>query len=167
MPRTLIYVSSAAKAEPFFVRVSIDKRLDADGCGFTVVGDHLVGDGDAVDVLHRLSGLTERQAEVDPVGKTEGHDISVVLCELQRRGILRQGGDIHLKKVYRELTVDIMQLIFVLAVILIQICLINLFQVVEIIGAFGVHAFMDDEVLTVFLAGQRMGTVGALQGKGL
>ena len=55
-----------------------------------------------------------------------------------------------------------MQLIFVLAIVFFQICLINLFQVVEVIGALGVHTFMDDEMLTVFLAGQRMGTVGAL-----
>jgi hypothetical protein len=122
-----------------------------------------VGYGDAVDVFQGLGSLTERQPEIDPVGKAQGHDIGVVPAELQRRCVLRQGGDIHPEEIYRELAVDIVQLILVLAVVFFQICLINLFQVVEIIGALGVHAFMDDEVLTVFLAGQRMGTVGALE----
>ncbi|MBQ6386912.1 MAG: hypothetical protein IJJ38_12235, partial [Lachnospiraceae bacterium] len=66
---------------------------------------------------------------------------------------LRQGGDIHLEEIYRELTVDVMQLIFVFTVVLIQICLVNLLEVVEIVGALGIHAFMDDEVLAIFLAG--------------
>jgi hypothetical protein len=109
-----------------------------------------VGYGDAVDVFQGLGSLTERQPEIDPVGKAQGHDIGVVPAELQRRCVLRQGGDIHPEEIYRELAVDIVQLILVLAVVFFQICLINLFQVVEIIGAFGVHAFMDDEVLTVF-----------------
>ena len=46
-----------------------------------------------------------------------------------------------------------MQLIFVFTVVLIQICLVNLLEVVEIVGALGIHAFMDDEVLAIFLAG--------------
>ena len=151
-----------SKGGSFFVGVGINKRFDTESGSLAVVGDHLVGYGDAVNVLQGLCSLTERQTEIDPVGKTQGHDISVVLAEFQRGSILRQGGDIHLEEIDRELTVDVMQLIFVLAIVFFQICLINLFQVVEVIGALGVHTFMDDEMLTVFLAGQRMGTVGAL-----
>ena len=152
-----------SKDRPFFVGIGINKGFDADCGSLTVVRDHLVGYGDAVDVFQGPGSLTERQPEIDPVGKAQGHDIGVVPAELQRRCVLRQGGDIHPEEIYRELAVDIVQLILVLAVVFFQICLINLFQVVEIIGAFGVHAFMDDEVLTVFPAGQRMGTVGALE----
>ena len=58
-----------------------------------------------------------------------------------------------------------MQLILVFAVILIQICLVNLLKVVQVVRAFGIHAFMDDEVFAVFFMYQRMGTVGAFEGK--
>ena len=67
----------------------------------------------------------------------------------------------------RELTVDVMQLVFVFAVVLIQICLVNLPEVVKIVRTLGILAFMDDEMLPVFLTGQRMGTVRALEGKDL
>ena len=60
-----------------------------------------------------------------------------------------------------------MQLIFVLTVVLIQICLVNLLEVVKVVRALGIHAFMDDEMLPVFLTGQRMGTVRTLEGKNL
>ena len=59
-----------------------------------------------------------------------------------------------------------MQLIFVLAVILIQIRLINFLQVVKVVGAFGIHAFVDDEVFTILLTCQSMGAVRTLEGKG-
>ena len=147
----------------FFVRVRINKRFDADGGALTVVGNHLVRYGDSVDVLHGLCTLAKREAEIDPVGKAQGHDISVVFAEFQRGGILRQGGNVHLEEIYRKLTVDIVELIFVFTVVLVQICLINLFQVMKIVRAFWIHAFVDDKVLTVFLPGQRMGTIGTLE----
>ena len=56
-----------------------------------------------------------------------------------------------------------MQLIFVFTVVLIQICLVDLLDVVEIVRTCVVHTFMDDEVLPVFLTGQRMGAVRALE----
>ena len=58
-----------------------------------------------------------------------------------------------------------MQLIFVLAVIRIKIFLVNLFEVVEIIRTLGVHALVNDEMLTVFLTHQSVGAIGALKGK--
>jgi len=119
-----------------------------------------------VDVLHGLGGFPEGQAKINAVGKTQGHDICVVFTEFQRGSVLRQGGDVHLEEIDRELTVDVMELIFVLAVILIQIRLINFLQVVKVVGAFGIHAFVDDEVLTVLLTCQSMGAVRTLEGKG-
>ena len=100
------------------------------------------------------------------VGEAQGHDISIVFSEFQRGCILRQGGDIHLEEIYRELTVDVVQLVFILAVVLGQISLVNLLEVVEIVRALGIHAFMDDEVFPVFLTGQRVGAIRALKGKG-
>ena len=58
-----------------------------------------------------------------------------------------------------------MELIFVFAVVFTEICLINFLQVVKIVGAFRVYAFMDDEMLPVFLTRQCMGAVRALKGK--
>ena len=154
-----------SKGGSLLVRVGINKRFDADGGSFTVVGDHLVGYGDAVNVLQRLSGLPERQTEVDPVGKAKRHDVSVVFREFQRGGILRQGGDIHFEEVDREFPVDVMQLIFVFAVILIQICFVNLLEVVKVVRALGIHTLMDDEMFAIFLTRQCVGTVRAFKGK--
>ena len=65
----------------FFVRVLVDKGFDADGCGFAVVGDLLVGDTDVVQIFQSLRGFTERQTEIDMQGKAQGHDMGVVLAE--------------------------------------------------------------------------------------
>ena len=58
-----------------------------------------------------------------------------------------------------------MQLIFVLAVIRIKIFLVNFFEVVEIIRTLGVHALVNDEMLTVFLSIESVGAVRAFQRK--
>lgn len=71
-----------------------------------------------------------------------------------------QGAKVHLKEVYCELTVDIVKLIFIFAILLFQMFLIDLLKVVEIVRAFHVNAFVDDEVLTLFLVGQCIAAVG-------
>ena len=157
----------SSKGGSLLIRIGIDKGFDADGSGLAVIGDHLVGYGNAVDVLHGLCGFSERQTEIDVVGKTQRHDISVVFAEFQRGGVLRQGGDVHLEEVYRELTVDVMELIFVFAIVFIQIGPINFLQVVKVVGAFGIHALVDDEVLTILLTRQSMGAVRTFEGEGL
>jgi hypothetical protein len=58
------------------------------------------------------------------------------------------------------------QLIFILAVVLSQICLVNLIKFMEIVRAFRIDTLMDDEVFPVFLTGQRVGAIRALKGKG-
>jgi hypothetical protein len=58
-----------------------------------------------------------------------------------------------------------MQLILVLAIILVQICLVNLPEVVEVVRALGIHTLVDDEMFTVFLTHQGVGTVGTFKGK--
>jgi hypothetical protein len=109
-----------------------------------------------MDVLHCLCGLPERKTEVDPVGEAKGHDIGAVLAELQRGCILWKGGNVHPEEIYCELTVDVMQLIFVPAVIFIEISLVDFLQVVKIVRALWVDTFVDDEVLAVFLMYQRV-----------
>ena len=56
-----------------------------------------------------------------------------------------------------------MELIFILAIILFEVILIHLFEVVEIIGAFGIHTFMYDEVLALFLWNKGVAAVGAAE----
>ena len=74
------------------------------------------------------------------------------------------GVEVHLKEIYCELTVDIVEFIFVFAIGHVQVFLIDLLEVIQIVRAFHVNAFMDDEVLTVLLVGQRITAVGASQG---
>ena len=54
-----------------------------------------------------------------------------------------------------------MELIFVFSVILFEIVPVNFLQVVKIVGAFGVDAFMEDEVFPFFLGGERVPAVRA------
>ena len=56
-----------------------------------------------------------------------------------------------------------MEFIFVLAVILFEIFLIHLFQVVKVVGAFGIDALVDDKVFPVFFGNESISTVRAPQ----
>ena len=56
-----------------------------------------------------------------------------------------------------------MEFIFVLAVILFEVFLIHLFQVVEVVGAFGIDALVDDKVFPVFFGNKGISTVRAAQ----
>lgn len=59
-----------------------------------------------------------------------------------------------------------MELIFIFAIVLVQMLFINLFKVVQIIRAFRIHAFMDDEVLAVFLVNKTVIAMRAFQNSG-
>ena len=104
------------------------------------------------------------EGEVDVEGEAQGHDMRVEFGELQGRCMLWQGVKIHLKEVYCERTVDIVEFIFVFAIRPFQVFLIDLVEVMEIVRAFHVNALVDDEVLTILLVGQRITAVGAAQG---
>ena len=64
--------------------VSVDEWLDDKGCGPGIVGNLLVRDADTIEVIHGLSSLTKRQLQVHMKGQAQGHDIGVVLGEVQR-----------------------------------------------------------------------------------
>lgn len=51
--------------------------------------------------------------------EAQGHDMGIVLSEFQGRSMLRERVQIHAKKIYRELAVDIVELIFIFPEILI------------------------------------------------
>ena len=67
----------------FFVRILVNKGLDADGSGLTIVGDLLVRDTDVIQVFECLRGFAQGQPEVDMEGQTQGHDMCVVFTEFQ------------------------------------------------------------------------------------
>ena len=56
-----------------------------------------------------------------------------------------------------------MQLIFVFAIVFMQVFIIHFGKIVEIIRAFGIHAFMNAEKLAVFLGSKGTAAVGAEQ----
>ena len=72
-----------------------------------------------------------------------------------------QGVKVHFKEIYCKLTVDVVKLIFVFAILLLQVFLIDILEVMEIVRAFDVNALVDDKVLTVLLVDQCITTVGA------
>ncbi len=74
----------------FFVGVLVNKRLNADGGGLAVVGDLLVGDADVIQVFESLRGFPQGESEVDMEGEAQGHDMCVMLTELERGSVFRQ-----------------------------------------------------------------------------
>ena len=97
--------------------------------------------------------------------QTQRHNVGVMLTEFQGRSVLRKGAYVHAEKIYRELTVDVVELVFIFAVILFQVFLIHLFEIVEIIRAFGIDALVDDKVLPFFFGNECPATVGTPQGE--
>ena len=78
--------------------------------------------------------------------------------------MLGQGVKVHLKEIYCELTVDVVELVFVFAILLFQVFFIDLLEVMEIVRAFLVNALVYDKVLTVLLVGECIAAVWAAQG---
>ena len=71
-----------------------------------------------------------------------------------------KGVQVHLKEIHRELTVDVVELVSVFAAAFIQVLLVDLFEVVQVIRAFGVHTFVEDEVLLDFFGDQSIAVGG-------
>ena len=80
--------------------------------------------------------------------------MGIVFVEFKGRGIFRQGIEVHAEKIHRELTVDVMELIFIFTIILCEICLVNFFEVVKVVRTCGIDAFMDNEVFPVLFGNQ-------------
>lgn len=87
--------------------------------------------------------------------------MGIELVELQGRSVLREGVQIHLKEIHGEFTVDVVEFVFVLAISFFKMFLIYFFEIVEIVRAFGIYAFVDDKVFPVFFMYQSISTVGA------
>lgn len=77
--------------------------------------------------------------------------MGVVFCKFKRRCIFRKRGNVHLKETHSELTVDVVEFIFIFAEFIFQVLIIHFFEVVEIVRALRVDTLMDGEVFAVFL----------------
>lgn len=62
------------------------------------------------------------------------------------------------------MTVDVVKLVFIFAIVFVEVFLINLFKIMKIVRAFGIDAFVEDEVLAVFLVNECIAAVRAAQG---
>ena len=80
-----------SKDVPFFVRILVNKGLNADGGGLAVVGDLLMGDADVIQIFECLGGFSQGQSKIDMKGQAQGHDMGIVFTEFQGRGVLWQG----------------------------------------------------------------------------
>ena len=56
----------------------------------------------------------------------------------------------HLKEIYRKFTVDVMEFISDFSMFLIKMIFLYFFEIIEIVRAFRVYTFMDDEMLSAF-----------------
>lgn len=110
-----------------------------------------------------MGGLAEGEPEVDPVGQAEGHDVLVKSAEPEGGSMRRESVHVHAEEIDLEFPVDVVELVFIFAVVLPKVFPVHIFEVVEIVRAFGVDAFMDDEMLPVFLAGEGVVTVWAAE----
>ena len=70
-----------SKCIPFFVRVLVNKGLNADSGSLAVVGDLLVGNADVVQVFENLGGLSQREAKVEVKGQAQGHYVDIMFAE--------------------------------------------------------------------------------------
>ena len=71
--------------------VAVHERLYAEGGGLTVVGDLLVGDGDAIEIPEGQGSFAQGEGQVDMEGEAQGHDVGVKLTEPEGGSILREG----------------------------------------------------------------------------
>jgi len=55
------------------------------------------------------------------------------------------------------------EFVFVFAVVLIEVSLVNILEVMKVIGTFRVNAFMDDKVPAVFLWNKCIAAMGTAQ----
>ena len=141
------------------VVIGIHKWLDHKSCCSGIVSDLLVRDADAVEVVHGLGGPAKRQLQVDMKGQAQGHNVGVVFGEVERGSILREGRQIHFEEVDIKLPVDVVELV---SVLLQGMFLIDLPEILEVVGALVVDTLVDTETGPVLDRDQSVATVGAL-----
>lgn len=96
-------------------------------------------------------------------GKAQGHDVCIMFGELQGGSVLWQGVQVHAEEIHGKFPVEVMELIFIFAIILIQMFLVNLREVMQIEGALGIDAFVDAEELPVLFGDKGVSAVRAYE----
>ena len=92
-------------------------------------------------------------------GQTQRHDIGVVLGEVQRRSVLGKAGQIHSEEIEIELPVDVVELV---SILLKGMLLIDLPQILLIVGTLVIDALVDTETGTILDRDESVTTVRAL-----
>jgi hypothetical protein len=92
-------------------------------------------------------------------GQAQGHNVGVVFGEVERGSILREGRQIHFEEVDIKLPVDVVELV---SVLLQGMFLIDLPEILEVVGALVVDTLVDTETGPVLDRDQSVATVGAL-----
>lgn len=82
-----------------------------------------------------------------------------VFCKFKRRCIFRKRGNVHLKETHSELTVDVVEFIFIFPEVFFQMLRVNVIKVVEIVRAFRVYTFVYTEKGSVFNSNKTVATV--------
>lgn len=141
------------------VVIGIHERFDDKGCSSGIVSDLLVRDADAIEIVHSLSGLAKGQLQIDMESQTQGHDVGIVLGEIQRRSVLRKAGQIHFEEIDLELPVDVMEFVSVLFE---RMFLVDFLQIPAVVGALRIDAFVDAEAGTVLDRNKDVTAVRAL-----
>ena len=141
------------------VIVSVYEGLDDKSSGPGIVGDLLVRDAYAIEIIHGLGCLAKRQLQVDMKGQTKGHDVGIVFGEIQRRSILRKGRDVHFEEVDIELPIDVVEFV---SVLLKRMLFIDFLQILAVIGALVVDTLVDTKTGSVLDRDQSMAAVRAL-----
>lgn len=96
-------------------------------------------------------------------GKAQGHDVCIMFGELQGRSVLWQGVQVHAEEIHGEFPIKVMELIFIFAIIFVQMFFINLGEVVQIEGALWINAFVDAEELPVLFRDEGVSAVRAYE----
>ncbi len=89
--------------------------------------------------------------------------MSVIFAESQGGSVFRKGIKIHPEEIDIVFPIEIVKLIFVFAVIFTEIVGIHFFEVVEIVGALWIHAFVNNEMPAALNRNKVVETVRALQ----
>lgn len=92
--------------------------------------------------------------------------MGVVRGESEGRGVLRQGIQNHAEKIYREFAVDVVEVIFIFAIVFHEVRLVNFFRVVEVIRAFGADTLIEDKMFPVLYGNEGVPAMGTVQLQG-
>ena len=118
-----------------------------------------MGNRDIVKVFQSPGSLPEREAKIHPHSKTKGHDMGIMFPKPEGRSILGERIQSDTKEIRLEFPVNVVEFVFILSVIFLQVFFIDFFEIMEIERAFRINTFVDHKVFAVFLMNEGMTTM--------